>query len=418
MRRSLLVVAAAVCLGFAGGICLAQETGPDPMPKKVRKALEWKVGTWEWVLKEQDIHGQVEYAWSPGGDCLIGHAVGLPEGLVVYFTELSAWDGKSEDTVTTHMFTRAWNQSGTSRVVSDTVLEGADAGIRFGKSYSGKSREVREGEDRFVIYVSDQKLGGEPLPDETFVFTRARPDSDEQELIKLAHAWLEAEAKEDAEAMARLWADDLQYSSSAGTVETKSQALASIRSGDLQISDSVYDTLEARVYGDMGVTTGIASQKGQFKGRDISGKYRFTDTWLKRDGRWQCVATHASKIAEGTDEPATRIEGLWSMQERKFNGIPEDRENRKALKFYQDGTFLFVDWDISTGKVELVVGGDYALDGTTLIETLRFVNLNEYLPYCGLSVTDSIRFDDEIFHQSGNRMGEMLEEVWKRVTPK
>jgi hypothetical protein len=35
---------------------------------------------------------------------------------------------------------------------------------------------------------------------------------------------------------------------------------------------------------------------GQYKGKDISGQYRWTDVFVKRQGRWQVVATHASQI--------------------------------------------------------------------------------------------------------------------------
>jgi ketosteroid isomerase-like protein len=64
------------------------------------------------------------------------------------------------------------------------------------------------------------------------------------------------------------------------------------------------DDMKVRVYGDEAVVTGRNTTKGQFKGRDISGQYRWTDTWAKRNGRWQCVAEHDSKIAAGVD-PST-----------------------------------------------------------------------------------------------------------------
>jgi hypothetical protein len=36
--------------------------------------------------------------------------------------------------------------------------------------------------------------------------------------------------------------------------------------------------------------------KGNYKGQDISGKYRFTDTWVKRNGKWQVAASHSTKV--------------------------------------------------------------------------------------------------------------------------
>jgi len=33
-----------------------------------------------------------------------------------------------------------------------------------------------------------------------------------------------------------------------------------------------------------------------YKGRDFGGNYRFTDTWVKRNGQWQVVATQVTKV--------------------------------------------------------------------------------------------------------------------------
>jgi ketosteroid isomerase-like protein len=58
------------------------------------------------------------------------------------------------------------------------------------------------------------------------------------------------------------------------------------------------DELKVRVFGNAAVVTGRDTLKGaQYKGKDLSGQYRFTDVFVQRDGRWQAVASHSSKIA-------------------------------------------------------------------------------------------------------------------------
>ncbi len=291
--------------------------------------------------------------------------------------------------------------------------------VRDGKQYrlQGRDTDLPDGSG----FVRREKISADgktwlPLQESRFVF--AESTSDEQELIRLANIWVEAEVKGDTAAMAPLWAEDFTYSNSVGTVDSKSQALATMRAGDLKITSSTYDHIDARVYGDAGVTTGVASLKGHYKTTDISGKYRFTDTWIKRDGRWQCVATHASKVAEDMNASGKTIEGLWNMHEQKVDGVLGDRENRRALKLYQDGTLLFVDCNTATGKIDVALGGNYTFDGATLVETLNFANVDEWLPYRGISFNNGVRLEGDTFHQSGDRMGSMLEEVWKRVTPK
>jgi hypothetical protein len=38
--------------------------------------------------------------------------------------------------------------------------------------------------------------------------------------------------------------------------------------------------------------------KGTYKGQDLSGNCRFTDTWVKRNGKWQVVASQYTKVLE------------------------------------------------------------------------------------------------------------------------
>lgn len=120
----------------------------------------------------------------------------------------------------------------------------------------------------------------------------------EQELMKLENGWNDAVVKNDVAFLDRILADDLTDTSADGTVSTKTQDIADLKSGDFKCTSAVADNFKVRVCGDTAVVTGRNTINAQFKGKDISGPYQFTDTWMKRDGRWQCVATHGSKIIE------------------------------------------------------------------------------------------------------------------------
>ena len=120
----------------------------------------------------------------------------------------------------------------------------------------------------------------------------------EQELIQIENGWAEAVMKKDIAWLDRILADDIMETDGEGNVYTKAQDLAEVKSGVYAITSSVQDEIKVRVYGDMAVVTGRSTNKGQYKGKDISGQYRWTDTFIKRDGRWLCVATHSSRIAQ------------------------------------------------------------------------------------------------------------------------
>ena len=43
--------------------------------------------------------------------------------------------------------------------------------------------------------------------------------------------------------------------------------------------------MKVHIYGDTAVAAATNTLKGTYKGQDISGKYRFTGTWVKRNGK-------------------------------------------------------------------------------------------------------------------------------------
>jgi hypothetical protein len=83
-----------------------------------------------------------------------------------------------------------------------------------------------------------------------------------------------------------------------GTIMTKAQSLADLKSGEDAYTSAVGDEWKVRVYGDAAVVLSRETVKEQYKGKDVSGQYRFTDTWIKKAGRWQCVASAGTKIAK------------------------------------------------------------------------------------------------------------------------
>jgi hypothetical protein len=120
----------------------------------------------------------------------------------------------------------------------------------------------------------------------------------EKELIKLEDGWAAASLKADVAYLDQILVDDYTDTDAEGIVTTKAQDLANLKSGDLKYTAAAGENYLVRVYGKTAIVTGIFAGKAQFKGNDISGSYQFTDTWVKRDGRWLCVATHVSKIPQ------------------------------------------------------------------------------------------------------------------------
>lgn len=120
----------------------------------------------------------------------------------------------------------------------------------------------------------------------------------EQELIKLEDGWITALLKSDVAYCDRILADDYTETDDTGSVSTKAQRLAGLKSGDFKCTASVLENRQVRVYGDTAIFTALDTQKSQYNGKDSSGQFQWTDTWVRRDGRWQCVAAHGSKVPQ------------------------------------------------------------------------------------------------------------------------
>lgn len=127
---------------------------------------------------------------------------------------------------------------------------------------------------------------------------KSKGPSAEQALIKLENDWDEASVKRDLVALGRILADDWVFTDSDGVMWTKAQTLDMLKSGEDVVSSAVSTDMKSHVYGSAAVVTGRYTAKEQMKGKDISGTTAFTDTWVKRPGGWQCVATHGSHLAQ------------------------------------------------------------------------------------------------------------------------
>jgi ketosteroid isomerase-like protein len=56
------------------------------------------------------------------------------------------------------------------------------------------------------------------------------------------------------------------------------------------------DEVSVNLYGDAAVVRGRTSCSGRFNGEAFDVRIRFTDVFIKRNGRWQAVASHASPL--------------------------------------------------------------------------------------------------------------------------
>ncbi|HLG14760.1 MAG TPA: nuclear transport factor 2 family protein [Blastocatellia bacterium] len=151
--------------------------------------------------------------------------------------------------------------------------------------------------------VSWQATRMPPREDETKALLQppaAKPpeSADTIELSRLETVWNEAHLRGDAEALDRLWADELIVTVQEMPVMTKSASLGFLRSGRMKFQRYETSDLRIRVYQDAAVVTGRVVRARNINGRDVEDNWRFTKVYILRAGKWQVVAWHASAMAQ------------------------------------------------------------------------------------------------------------------------
>jgi ketosteroid isomerase-like protein len=119
---------------------------------------------------------------------------------------------------------------------------------------------------------------------------------DEIQIRQLERAWNQAEAKQEVKEVSSLLAETLAYTDYDGTFMNKADYMKWVVAPQ-QKADHLYDEgLSVQVYGNAAVATGIYRESGTNKGKKYVIRSRFTDTWIRSGGVWQCVASHSTLI--------------------------------------------------------------------------------------------------------------------------
>jgi ketosteroid isomerase-like protein len=122
----------------------------------------------------------------------------------------------------------------------------------------------------------------------------AQPAGLDADFSRLEEVWNTAHRNADADALAALWADDLEVDVPRMAPMSKSEALAFVRTGHMRFER--YDTSDLRVrrYLDTAVVTGRLQRSYTLGGNRRQDDWRFTKVYVRQNGAWRVVSFHAS----------------------------------------------------------------------------------------------------------------------------
>jgi ketosteroid isomerase-like protein len=130
--------------------------------------------------------------------------------------------------------------------------------------------------------------------------TDARQADAVQELIQLERDWDAAFLRNDVAFVDRVLAAEFMGTYSDGVRGDRKQELENVRSFNQQIDSSSLDEFTVQVHGETAIVWFRRRLIGPSKGQTLTVTHRYLDVFVKRDGRWQCVATQSVRLPNET----------------------------------------------------------------------------------------------------------------------
>src|SRR5437868_14335977 len=160
----------------------------------------------------------------------------------------------------------------------------------------------------------------------------------ENELGRRTQELYDAVVPGDQAPWKKYFADDSIFSDEKGRTMDKAKLIADITPMPAGYSGAIkLDHVQSRIYDDVAILSYDANETEAIFGQNLSARYHVTDTWLRRDGNWQIIASQAHRYYE---DPA--VGKADPMKFPDFIGNYELASGQTRIVF-TDGDSLFVE---------------------------------------------------------------------------
>ncbi|MFZ1940966.1 MAG: nuclear transport factor 2 family protein [Terracidiphilus sp.] len=127
----------------------------------------------------------------------------------------------------------------------------------------------------------------------------AQHEDNRHQIDKLEDAWKNAVLTSDTKAMDALLAPDYMAITPSGTLQSREDTLASLRSGRLHFSTLDVSDRKVRFYGSTAIVTSQVNIEATMPDGPVSGHYWYTRVYARNpQGQWKIVSFEASRVRE------------------------------------------------------------------------------------------------------------------------
>ena len=129
--------------------------------------------------------------------------------------------------------------------------------------------------------------------------TSAAPSaqSPREALIELERGWNDAFYRQDVDFIEGLLADEFIATYDDGSRGDKARELELVASFNQQVVSAVQEDFTVDFFENTALVRFTLRIVGIRQGQEAEIQLSYTDVWVRRDGRWQCVSTHSTRIS-------------------------------------------------------------------------------------------------------------------------
>src|SRR5437588_12222827 len=124
----------------------------------------------------------------------------------------------------------------------------------------------------------------------------------EQELVRRTQELYDSIISGNQTPWKKYFADDCTFSDEKGRTLDKTKLVADITPFPAEYSGAIkIDNVISRIIGDTAILSYDANETETIFGQELHARYHVTDTWLRRNGDWQIIASQAHRYYEDPD---------------------------------------------------------------------------------------------------------------------